>query len=147
MNSILSKLFLAAPQKTLGWPLPKNVTPNDIKTIVHNHEIIQSNLEQLVRHLKESSTGKEPAKSVPALENAIKELNEVLPKVKFELMIEAVKGITKEAQDLVKVLSNSPNGGQKEVNAFIKRRSHDIKSIEGSHDFMNRLLQVTNAFK
>lgn len=57
-------------------------------------------------------------------------------------MIEAVKGITKETQDLVKVLSNSPNGGQKEVNAFIKRRSHDIKSIEGSHDFMNRL-QVT----
>lgn len=140
-------ISIADPQKTLGWPLPKSVTPNDIKTIVQNHEIILSNLEHLVGHLNESSKGGEPAKFVPALESAIKKLSKVLPRVKFELMIEAVKGIAEEAQDLAQVLSNSPNSAMKEVNAFIKRRLYDIKSIEDSHDFMERLFQVTNAFK
>lgn len=137
-------ILTAAPSKTIGWPLPKSVTPDDIKTIVQNHEIIQSILEQLVGDLKEASENKDPAKSVPALESAIKKLTEVLPKVKFELMIKAVKGITKETQDLAKVLSTSPGGGMKAVNAFIKKRSHDINSIDGSHNFMERQLQVTN---
>lgn len=35
------------------------------------------------------------------LENPFKKLNEALPKVKFELMIEVVKCITEETQDLV----------------------------------------------
>lgn len=61
---------------------------------------------------------------MPTFENAIEKLDQVLPKAKFELMIEAVKGITEETQDLVKELSSSPNGGMKEVNTFIKRRSH-----------------------
>lgn len=96
-------------------------TPDDIKTILENHEKIQSILEELVQDLKGASNDKDPSKLVPALENAIEKFTELLLKMKLQLIFEELEGITKEVQDLEKELSTSPNNDMEEVDAFITK--------------------------
>lgn len=98
--------------------------------------VVQSILIDLIGELREALATKQPAKFVPALQSAIKNFAEALPKLKFNPLIKMDKGISKEAEDLAKVLSASPNSGTSAVDAFIKKRSEDIKQLFESHKFM-----------
>lgn len=107
-----------------------------------NHEEIQSILKELVNNLEEASKDKEPSKFVPALETAINRFTKLLPKMKLQLLFEAIEGIIKETCDLEKALSTSPNGDKKEVSGFIEKRLGDIMGMGASYDAMKGLLQV-----
>lgn len=129
-------IFIAEPPKASGWKLGKNVTPDSIKKVLHDHVVMQSIMIDLVGDLREALATKQPAKFVPALQKAIKNFAEALPKLKFNPLIKMDKGISKEVQDLAKKLSASPSSGTSEVDAFVKKQSEFIKQLFESHKFM-----------
>lgn len=91
---------------------------------------------RLVRDLKDALQDKKPEKFVPSLQNAIKNLADVLSQLKFNPLIRMDTGISKEIQELVNVLSTSPSNIINEVNTFIQRRMNDIQNLYMSHKFI-----------
>lgn len=130
-------LFVAAPTNAPG---ERPASAIELVHVLQNHETFQEILTRLVRGLKDALQDKKPAQFVPVLQNAIKELGDALPNIKFRPLIRADTGIAKEAQDLINALPASRSNGVAEVSAFVDKRWEDMKNIYYSHKYIQSKL-------
>lgn len=130
-------LFVAAPTNAPG---ERPATAIELVHVLQNHETFQTIMTQLVRGLKDALQDKQPAQFAPVLQNAIKQLGDALPKMKFRPLIRATTGIAQEAQDLINALAASSSNGVAEVNAFVEKRLHDMQNIYYSHKYIQSKL-------
>lgn len=124
-------ILIAAPQNSPGGTHPQL-------------QLFHSILSKLVQDLKKALKTKEVAKLVPILEDGIKKLDEILPKIKNKDHSGMITTIMRGAAELAQQLPAYPNGGIKEVNAFIKYSLGDILylSLKGIEKPGNYYLQI-----
>lgn len=141
-------LFVAAPTNAPG---EHPATPIELVHVLQNHETFQEILTRLVRGLKDALQDRAPAQFVPVLQNAIKELGEALPNIKFRPLIRANTGIAQEAQDLINALPASSSNGVAEVNAFVNKRWNDMQNIYYSYKYiqskLNSMVNINMNYK
>lgn len=130
-------MCVAAPTNAPG---ERPATAIELVHVLQNHETFQTILTQLVRGLKDALQDNQPAHFVPVLQNAVQQLGEALPYIKFAPLIRAGHGISKEAQSLINALPASPSNGVAEVNAFVQRRWRDMENIYNSYNYIKSKL-------
>lgn len=71
---------------------------------------------------------------IPIVENDIKQMTELLPKLRDSAISQSVVLLIKEAQDLVKNMPTLPNGGTTEAKAYLESTLREalVEYIEGS---------------